>query len=98
MTDQQLEITCPCCQGRLWIDARTAKVVRSRPAGEVDAASGKPKVGEHDWADALGKVQERTDSGEGRLDSALERERGKGARLDELFHKAKEKFRSDEKT
>lgn len=98
MTEQQLEVTCPCCSSRLWIDTRTSKVVRSRRPGELDAETGKPKVDEADWSDALGKVRQRTESGEGRLDSALERERGKGARLDELFKKAKEKLQSDEES
>ena len=96
MTEQQLEVTCPCCASRLWIDTRTATVVRSRRPGETDSATGKPKVGEADWSDALGKVQKRTESGETRLDSALERERGKSARLDDLFRQAKDKLGNDQ--
>ena len=97
MTETQLEVTCPCCSARLWIDTRTATVVRSRRAGEIDASSGKPKVGETDWSEALGKVRKRTEGGESRLDSALERERGKSARLDELFRKAQDKLDPDQK-
>jgi hypothetical protein len=98
MTDQQLEVTCPCCSSRLWIDARTSKVVRSRRPGEADPETGKPKLGDADWSEAMGKVRQRSESGESRLDSALERERDKGSRLDELFRKAKEKLGPDEKS
>jgi hypothetical protein len=96
MSERQVEIICPCCSARLSIDTRTATVVRARRAGEVDVESGKPKVGDADWTDALSKVRKRTEGGESKLDSALERERGKSERLDELFRKAKDKLGDDE--
>lgn len=96
MSDKQIEIDCPCCASRILIDIRTGTILRTRKPGEVDVETGKPKVGEADWADALGKVRRRTDSGLSKLDDALARERDKTSRLDDLFKKASEKLKPDE--
>ena len=93
MTDKQLELACPCCAARIVIDIRTGTILRARKPGEIDADTGKPKVGEADWADALGKVRQRTDAGPSKLDDALARERDKGSRLDDLFKKASKKLK-----
>ena len=96
MNDKQIEIACPCCASRILIDVRTGTILRTRKAGEVDLETGKPKVGEADWADALGKVRRRTDTGQSKLDDALARERDKTTRLDDLFKKASEKLEPGE--
>jgi|SRR5882672_2810815 len=97
MNEKQLEITCPCCSSRILIDVRTGAIVRSRKPEEIDLDTGKPKVGEADWADALGKVRRRTDGAPSKLDDALARERDKGSRLDDLFKKASEKLAPGER-
>ena len=91
METKQVEITCPCCSGRILVDVLTGKVLRGRPRGEVDE-QGKPVVGEADWNQAVGKVQKRMATQGDRMDAALEREKDKESRLDELFRKASEKL------
>jgi hypothetical protein len=95
MDSKQLEISCPCCSTRLLIDVRTETVLRARRAEETDT-TGKPKVDERDWADALGRVQKRTSEAPSKLDEALRNEREKRARLDDLFSKANEKLKRNE--
>jgi hypothetical protein len=92
MDAKQIEIACPCCKSRLLVDVRTGKLLRTLRPEELDA-TGKPVVGERDWDQALGKVRERSDQGESKLDSALDRERKRSADLDDLFRKAREKLR-----
>lgn len=89
MESKQVEFLCPCCSSRLVLDLRTQKVVRSQRPAELDS-QGKPKVGERDWGQALGKVQDREQQGEGRLEQALRKEKDKARTLDELFRKAGE--------
>jgi hypothetical protein len=91
MQSKQVEITCPCCSGRLLVDVLTGKVLRSRPREVVDE-QGKPVVGEADWTQAVGKVKQRLETQGDRMQQALEREKDKEARLDELFRKASEKL------
>ena len=71
------------------------RVVRSARPEERDA-EGKPKVGESDWRTAMDRVQGRTRSSEDKLNAALDRERNKQSRLDELFRGAKEKLGENE--
>lgn len=92
MDTKQIEIACPCCNSRLLVDVRTGKLLRTLRPEELDA-TGKPVVGERDWDQALGRVRERTDGGENKLDSALDRERKRSSQLDDLFRKAREKMR-----
>jgi hypothetical protein len=88
MSAKEIEITCPCCQSRLSVDVLTAKVMRHE-AGDTSA--------KHDtWASAQEKVRGRTASGTSKLDQALESERGKADRLDDLFRKAKDKLNKPE--
>lgn len=84
MSAKEIEITCPCCQSRLAVDVLTAKVMRHEAAG--------PPATRDTWASAQDKVRGRTASGTDKLDQALESERGKASRLDDLFRKAKDKL------
>jgi hypothetical protein len=87
MSSREIEVTCPCCSARLVVDTRTAQVmktVRKEEAGESAAPKDR-------WADASSKVQSRTQSGLDKLESALEYERNKTQRFDEMFKKATDK-------
>lgn len=95
MDSKQLEIACPCCATRLLIDVRTETVLRARRPEEKDD-TGKPKLGEKDWSDALGKVRKRTEDAPGKLDDMLQRERDKRSRLDDLFKEANDKLKQRE--
>jgi predicted nuclease of restriction endonuclease-like RecB superfamily len=95
MESKQLEVSCPCCSSRLLVDVRTGKVLRAVREEQLDEL-GKPVVREADWDQALGRVQERLTTQEERIEAALERERSKGSRLDELFRKASEKLDEEE--
>ncbi len=86
MSAKQIEVVCPCCQSQLSIDVLTAKVLRHERTSE----SG-PSVDR--WASAQERVRGRTASGTEKLDQALDSERGKHDRLDDLFRKAQEKLR-----
>ncbi|MCY2958794.1 MAG: hypothetical protein NTY35_01415 [Planctomycetota bacterium] len=86
MSGKEIEVTCPCCQSRLSIDVLTAKVLRHERAGAEGAAGDR-------WASAQDKVRGRTSSGTEKLDRALDSERGKKDRLDDLFRKAQEKLK-----
>lgn len=85
------EVTCPCCESRLEVDARTGKIVRWARKAELDE-SGKPRVKESDWSAASGRVQERLGSAADKFDQSLSREKTRGKDLDELFRKANEKL------
>lgn len=91
METKQIEIQCPCCSNRLTIDVRTEKVVRHRPKEQVDE-TGKPRVGEADWGQAFGKVKAREEGRDDRLGSMLDKERNRGAELDERFRAAKKRL------
>jgi len=95
MDTKQLEITCPCCDTRLTVDVRTGGVVRSRRPEERDE-TGKPIVREADWSNAFNKVKQRSDGAGSKLDQALQNERDKASRLDDLFRQAKEKLDAKE--
>jgi len=83
---KEIEVVCPCCQSRLAVDVLTAKVLRHEAAGSAGAGGDR-------WASAQDKVRGRTTSGTEKLDRALDSERGKKDRLDDLFRKAQEKLR-----
>jgi len=84
MSAKEIEITCPCCQSRLAVDVLTAKVMRHEAVNTTATRD--------TWASAQDKVRGRTESGTSKLDQALESERGKADRLDDLFRKAKDKL------
>lgn len=91
MDSKEVKIDCPCCESRLEIDVRTAKVLRWRKKGETDE-TGKPVLRESDWNAASDKVNRRMGTAEDRFDQSLTRERGRTRDLDELFRKANEKL------
>ncbi len=84
MSAKEIEITCPCCQSRLAVDVLTAKVMRHEAGGAAATRD--------TWATAQDRVRGRTASGTDKLDQALESERGKADRLDDMFRKAKDKL------
>ena len=91
MSAKQIDVTCPCCSTRLTVDVLTGHVLRrSGPEAAETAAAGKDR-----WVSAQERVRERTKSGEDKLESALDHERGKSARFDELFQKAREKHANE---
>jgi hypothetical protein len=92
MDTKEFELTCPCCSARLSVDVRTQTVLRARPKEELDIA-GKPKLGEKDWDQALGRVKTRSDEAPSRLDDLLQKERDKRSRLDDLFKSANDKLK-----
>jgi hypothetical protein len=95
MEAKQIEITCPCCEARLLVDVRTGTLLRTREksaAAPAGPAEGEPE-GARDWSKALGRVQKRSNDAPGKLDAALDREREKRSRLDELFQKANDKLK-----
>jgi hypothetical protein len=89
MSSREIELTCPCCSARLVVDTRTAQVMKTV---RKDEAAGERPAADR-WSSAQAKVQERSKSGLDKLDSALEYERGKKDRFDELFKKATEKHK-----
>lgn len=95
MESKQIEITCPCCASRILVDVRTGAILRTRGRDEGPGAEG-AEEGRQDWSKALGRVQKRSTEAPGKLDAALEREREKRARLDDLFLKANEKLKDKE--
>ncbi len=97
MEAKQIEIDCPHCASRILVDVRTRQILRTRRAQELDS-SGTPVVNEGDWDSALGRVQERGAARDGALEAALEKERERTSRLDDLFEQAKGKLEEDEET
>lgn len=95
MEKKQVEVACPTCASRLLVDVRSQKVVRARRPEELDS-TGKPKLVEGDWDDALGRVKDRASSRDSKLDQALEREGTKADRLEELFREATQRADEDE--
>jgi len=90
------EVSCPCCESRLEIDARTGKVVRWARKAELDE-NGKPRVDETDWSSASERVQQRLGHAVDKFDQSLSREKTRSKDLDELFRKANDKLgRRDE--
>jgi hypothetical protein len=87
MGAKQIDVTCPCCASVLTIDVLTSKVMRTLRADE--RASGAPAADR--WDKAQERVRERTKKSADKLESALEDERTKTSRFDELFKKAREK-------
>jgi hypothetical protein len=88
MSAKQIEVTCPCCSAKLTVDVLTAHVMRTEQS-ETSPSGDK-------WASAQRKVSGRTQSGTEKLENALEEERGKKARLEDLFKKAQNKLKKGE--
>ncbi|MBK7642397.1 MAG: hypothetical protein IPJ19_05025 [Planctomycetes bacterium] len=87
MSSKEVEVTCPCCSTQLTVDVRTGQVLRRKLAakGDGDAA---PKDA---WESAQERVRDRTAESKRKLESALDYERTKEARFDELFKNATDK-------
>ncbi len=95
MAVREIEVACPCCSSRIWVDVSTGKVVRTRRPQETDEA-GRILISDKDWESVRDRVRKRPEEGQGKLEAALDRERNKADTLDELFTKAKEKARRRE--
>ncbi|MDZ4773988.1 MAG: hypothetical protein SGI72_12735 [Planctomycetota bacterium] len=85
MTNKQIEVTCPCCSAKLTVDVLTSRVMRTEQS--------ETSVGGDKWASAQKRVSGRNQSGAEKLENALEEERGKKSRLDDLFKKAQDKLK-----
>jgi hypothetical protein len=92
---KQIEVDCPCCDTRLVIDVRTRTVLRHAPRAAFDE-SGKPKLDEGRWDQAIDRTATRVDDAGSKLNQALDDELAKEARLDDLFDKANKELRKDE--
>ena len=90
MEKKQIEVDCPCCATKLTIDVLTQSVVRATAKAELDE-TGRPKLDEERWDKAEGRVSQRSAGAQDKLESALEAERTKEARFDDLFEKARKK-------
>jgi len=88
MSSKQIDVTCPCCSSKLSIDVLTTRVMKTERS---DIPAGGDK-----WASAQSKVRGRTDAGAEKLENALEEERGKKSRLDDLFKAARDKVERGE--
>ena len=97
MGAKQIDVTCPCCASVLTIDVLTSKVMRTVRADERAGGAGGAPAPDR-WEKAQERVRERTKSSADKLESALQDERTKETRFDELFKKAREKHarKSDE--
>ena len=87
MSLKEVELTCPCCAARLTVDIRTGQVLKRQDAPK-EGAAGEPK---DRWESAQERVRERSLEGNRKMESALDYERTKEARFDELFKQATEK-------
>lgn len=87
MSQKEVELTCPCCAARLTVDIRTGQVLKRQDAPK-EGASGASK---DRWETAQDRVRERSLEGNRKMESALDYERNKEARFDQLFKQATEK-------
>jgi len=92
MDPRQTLVTCPCCESRLEVDARTGKVVTWRRKQELDE-TGKPVLRESDWDEASGRVEGRLAEAGDKFEQGLAREKTRETDLDDLFKKASDKAR-----
>ena len=95
METKQIEVDCPCCDTRLTIDVRTRTVLKHAPRATLDE-TGKAKLDEGRWDQALDRTAGRVDEAGSKLNKALDDERAKESRLDDLFDKANKKLRKDD--
>lgn len=97
MEIKEIEIDCPCCNERLTIDVRTRTVLKHAPRAALDE-SGKVKLDENRWDQARERTAGRVDEAGSKLHQALEAERAKEARLDDLFDRANKKLRGKDES
>ena len=95
MTAKEIEVTCPCCDTRLFVDVLTQKVMKTAKPHEIDD-TGRVKLDENRWDQASNRVAERNDVGVDKFDKALDAERKRSDRLDDLFRKASDKVSQGE--
>jgi len=87
VNSREIDVVCPCCSARLSVDVRTSQVMKT-VRKEDQGASGAARDA---WATAQDRARERSTSGKDKFDGAIEYERSKAARFDELFKKATDK-------
>lgn len=91
MSAKQIDVTCPCCSSRLTVDVLTRTILRSVTAEEQGpGGGGGPSAGR--WDKASERAGDHLRSAQDKLEQALDAERGKESRLDDLFRKANEKL------
>ncbi len=95
MENKQIQVDCPCCASKLTIDVLTQTVMRADSPEERDELGHRVVPGER-WDKAQRTVEDRSREAGDRLGDALDQERGKAGRLDDLFDKANEKLRKRE--
>jgi hypothetical protein len=87
MDPKEVAIRCPCCDSRLLVDVRTAKVLSwSKPGGEVDA-EGKPKLKPEDWDAAEARAKGRLAQGLDKFEAGLKKEEQRTQDLEQLWKK-----------
>ena len=87
MGAKQIDVKCPCCSSVLTIDVLTGTIMRTVRAEERTGGAGPVDR----WDAANERVRERTQRSADKLESALQDERTKEARFDEIFKKAQAK-------
>ena len=87
MAAKDVEVVCPCCSTRLTVDVLTGRVLRRQEAAQEGTKTPKRDA----WEAAQERVRSRSDDSARKLESALDHERTKEARFDELFRKASQK-------
>ena len=95
METKQIEVRCPCCEALITVDVRTRTVLKHVRAESIDA-DGRPKADESRWTQAAERASGRVDEAQEKLDRALDDERDKERRLDDLFDRANERLRDDD--
>jgi ribosomal protein L16 Arg81 hydroxylase len=86
MSAKQIDVKCPCCSSVLTVDVLTGKIMRTVRADERADAGSVDR-----WDAANERVRERTTKSADKLESALQDERTKEARFDEIFKQAQAK-------
>lgn len=88
---KEIEVDCPCCEAKLLIDVRSARVLRHSTPDRLDEF-GKPIRGDTSkWDAAKERIDRARSRGTGAFDEALGREKKRARDLDDLFDRAKKK-------
>lgn len=95
MESKQIEVRCPCCDTRLTVDVRTRTVLKHARPEQVDEA-GRTVLDPERWGAAQVRARDRVGDAEEALGEALEDERAKERRLDDLFDRENRKLRGDD--
>jgi hypothetical protein len=91
MNAKDIEVRCPCCETRLLVDLASGKILKTTPAPRAAGHAPEETAPRDRWESAQQRVRDRTQTSSSKLESALEAERTKEGRFDELFQKAREK-------